>query len=274
MQLNHKVLGRENTHPLIILHGLYGSSDNWLNIGQQFAESYKVFLIDQRNHGYSSHSEKHNYHLMRDDLFEFMEQNSIDSATIIGHSMGGKTALFFAVDYPNKVDNLIVVDIAPGPYKSMTNPKTQSLNHLNILNALYNLETDKITNLRDADQALSEQIPFKRVRQFLLKNLKRNDAGNFQWLLNVKALRNELPSILEGIDINQHTNNPIAINKNYPVLFIKGEHSEYIGEDEKRDIKTLFPDAEIQTIKNAGHWVHAEQREKFITLVNSFLQNN
>ncbi len=275
MQLFYRLLGENNTKPLIILHGLYGSSDNWLNIGKHLAESYKVYLIDLRNHGNSPHSKKHNYYLMRDDLFEFMEEKAISKASILGHSMGGKTAIYFALEYPEKVEKLIVVDIAPGPYKSLANPSPNTLNHLNILNALYNLDTEKIKTLRDADQELSETIPYKQVRQFLLKNLKRDKKGEFHWLLNVNTLRNELPSIVDGIDVNNYAENTMDDNKRqYPVLFIKGGSSEYIGERGINEIKTLFPDAYIQTFKNAGHWVHAEQREKFIETVRKFLSSN
>jgi len=275
MQLYHRLLGKNNAKPLIILHGLYGSSDNWLNIGKHLSELYKVYLIDLRNHGNSPHSEKHNYYLMRDDLFEFMEEKAISKASIIGHSMGGKTAIYFALEYPEKVEKLIVVDIAPGSYKSLANPSTNTLNHLNILNALYNLDTENLKTLREADQELSEAIPYKQVRQFLLKNLKRDKNGKFHWLLNVNTLRNELPSIMDGIDINEYTEDAKEQNKKqYPVLFIKGEKSEYIGESGINQIKTLFPSAYIQTFEDAGHWVHAEQREKFINAVEKFLSSN
>jgi len=275
MQLYHRILGDNNTKPLIILHGLYGSSDNWLNIGKHFAGSHKVYLIDLRNHGNSPHSDKHNYYLMRDDLFEFMEEKEISKASILGHSMGGKTAIYFALEYPEKVDKLIVVDIAPGPYKSLANPSSSTLNHLNILNALYNLDTENLKTIRDADQELSETIPYKQVRQFLLKNLKRDKNGKFHWLLNVNTLRNELPGIMDGIDINDYTEyTEEQKRREYPVLFIRGEKSEYIGEKEINEINILFPDAYIQTIKDAGHWVHAEQREEFINTVEKFFSSN
>jgi len=275
MQLYHRLLGENNTKPLIILHGLYGSSDNWLNIGKHLSESYKVYLIDLRNHGNSPHSEKHNYYLLRDDLFEFMEEKGISKASILGHSMGGKTAIYFAIEYPEKVEKLIVVDIAPGPYKSLANPSSNTLNHLNILNALYNLDTENLKTLRDADQELSETIPYKQVRQFLLKNLKRDENGKFYWLLNINTLRNELPSIVDGIDSNIYAEDTKEQKKKqYPVLFIRGGNSEYIGEKGMDEIKLIFPSAYIQTFEDAGHWVHTEQREKFINTLEKFLSSN
>jgi pimeloyl-ACP methyl ester carboxylesterase len=266
-------MGENNTEPLLILHGLYGSSDNWLNIGKQLAEYYRVFLIDQRNHGNSPHSDKHNYHLMRDDLYEFMKSHELQKTSIIGHSMGGKVAIYFALEYPELIDKLIVVDIGPGAYQSLTNPTIKTLNHLNILNALYNLDIGNISTISEADNELSETIPYKRVRQFLLKNLKRDGEGNFYWILNIKTLRNELPSIMDGIDINNYSGEAIQ-DYSFSVLFLRGGNSEYVKEKEIKDIQILFPDAQIQTIKNAGHWVHAEKRERFLETVTNFLKNN
>jgi len=269
MELHYRLIGEHNHQPIIILHGLYGSSDNWLNIGKKLAEYYKVYIIDQRNHGQSPHSDKHNYHLMRDDLYEFMENHKIEKTSIIGHSMGGKTAVYFALKYPTLIDKLIVVDIGPGAYQALTNPTPKTLNHLNILNALYNLDIENITTIKEADKLLSETIPYKRVRQFLLKNLKRDKKGNFHWILNVNTLRNELPNIMDGIDTINYTNN--LHERPFQVLFLRGEKSEYIKEKEIKDIQTLFPDAAIHTIKNAGHWVHAEKREEFLKVVTGFL---
>ena len=255
--------------PLIILHGLYGSSDNWMNIGKTLSEFHSVYLVDQRNHGHSPHSDKHNYYVMRDDLFEFMENQGIKKANIMGHSMGGKTALFFAVNYPEMVRKLIVVDIAPTAYQMLTKSNPGTLNHLNIINALYNLDLNRISTLKEADSYLAEIIPYQRVRQFLLKNLKRDKDGTFRWLLNLKALRNELPSILDGLNPDKHQNH--TENFSFPVLFIKGEKSEYVQEKDKESILKIFHHARIQTIENAGHWVHAEKREKFLETVRNFL---
>jgi len=256
--------------PLIILHGLYGSSDNWMNIGKVLSESYSVYLVDQRNHGHSPHSDKHNYYLMRDDLLEFMENQGIEKASILGHSMGGKTALFFAIAYPEMVQKLIIVDIAPTPYRMLTESNPHALNHLNIINALYNLNTDHISTLKDADRQLADIIPYQRVRQFLLKNLKRNKDGTFRWLLNIKTIRNELPAILDGLHPEEHQNNNERIS--FPILFIKGENSDYIQEKDQETILKIFPHALIQTIEGAGHWIHAEKREKFLETVRNFLK--
>jgi pimeloyl-ACP methyl ester carboxylesterase len=258
--------------PLIILHGLYGSSDNWLNIGKALSETYHVYLVDQRNHGHSPHSDKHNYYVMRDDLAEFMQSQGLEKANLLGHSMGGKTALFFAVTYPEMVQRLIVVDMAPTPYQMLTGTNPRALNHLNIMNALYNLDINTISTLKEADRQLANTIPYQRVRQFLLKNLKRDKDGSFRWLLNISAIRNELPAILDGLDPENYKEKNAGLS--FPVLFIRGELSEYIQPEHIEAILKIFPHADIQTIDEAGHWVHAEKREKFLEKVNKFMKSD
>ena len=257
--------------PLIILHGLYGSSDNWLNIGEQLSEQFTVYLIDQRNHGKSPHSNTHTYPDMRDDLLEFMDTNSIREANIIGHSMGGKTAIYFALKYAERVKRLIVVDILPTPYKIDDTSAPQIMSHKNILKALQDIDTDKIKTLREADKTLKDAIPYKKVRQFLLKNLKRDENKKFYWLLNINTLVKELPNIMDGLDTDEipETEKPATL----PVLFIKGEKSDYIPEDSRELIKRIFSKAVMTTIKGAGHWVHAEKRNSFIMVVMNFLKN-
>jgi pimeloyl-ACP methyl ester carboxylesterase len=256
--------------PLIILHGLYGSSDNWLNIAKKLADRHTVYLLDQRNHGRSPHSDTHTYPAMRDDLLEFMNQKGIDKATLLGHSMGGKTALYFSLAYPERVNRLIVVDIAPTGYPQLTDANPQALTHLNITNALYNLDTAKIQTLKEADQRLAESIPYMQVRQFLLKNLKRDkESGAFRWMLNVKAIRDQLPAIMDGMNPDEFDDADRIVSM--PVMFIKGEKSPYIREEHFDAIRKIFPRAHIQTIEGAGHWVHAEKREEFLRVVGEFL---
>ncbi len=270
MELYHREMGRGE--PLIILHGLYGSSDNWINIGKALSETYRVYLVDQRNHGHSPHSHKHNYYVMVDDLLEFIQSQGLEKVNLLGHSMGGKTALYFAVAHPEMVQKLIVVDIAPTPYQMLTKTNPQALNHLNIMNALYNLDINHISTLKEADNQLAATIPYQRVRQFLLKNLKRNRDGSFRWLLNISAIRNELPAILDGLDPEKYRNNNASFS--FPVLFIKGELSEYIQAEHKDAILKIFPHANIQTIEGAGHWVHAEKREEFLETLRNFRNSN
>ena len=269
MELNYREKG--TGEPLIILHGLYGSSDNWMNIGKKLAGSFRVFLLDQRNHGRSPHSDTHSYEAMREDLREFMDRHEIGQANILGHSMGGKTAVYFAAAYPHRIRRLIVVDIGPAAYPQLTDSNPTALNHLNITSALHNLDADSINTLQDADRALAETIPYQQVRQFLLKNLKRDkQTGRYRWLLNVEVIRNELPAIMDGLDPDQYKGSEGIASM--PVLFIRGERSPYIGEKEQKDIRTLFPEARIETIEDTGHWVHAEKSKPFLKLVEHFLE--
>jgi len=249
--------------PLIIIHGLYGSSDNWVSIGRQLAKNFEVFLIDQRNHGKSPHSPYHNYELLKEDLREFMDQQSIEKAIIIGHSMGGKTAMFFAADYPERVSHLIIADISPKSYK--TTNSSQLLAHTTIIKAMFNLDFYGITSRQEIDDILAKSIPENRIRQFLLKNVKRTKDNEYSWNLNIRAIRNELPNIMYGLDEIQ------TEITGFPILFIKGGNSDYILEDDKKEIKKIFPFADIETILNAGHWLHAEQPELFLKTIEDFI---
>ena len=184
--------------PLIIIHGLYGSSDNWVTIGKQLSENFEVFLIDQRNHGQSPHSSDHNYSLLKNDLCEFMDQQSIDKAVIIGHSMGGKTAMYFSVDCPDRITNLIVVDISPLSY--LKTDSYQLLSHTTIMDSMCSIDFSQITSRNQIDTTLSKSINQKNVRQFLLKNIKRTKDNKFKWGINISTLRERLPEIIDGLN--------------------------------------------------------------------------
>lgn len=249
--------------PLIIIHGLYGSSDNWVSIGRELSSDFEVFLIDQRNHGRSPHTIDHNYQLLKEDLHEFMDQQSIDKAIIIGHSMGGKTAMFFATSYPDRISHLIIADISPRSYKSSNS--NQLLSHTKIIRAMYNLDFYGITSREDIDEILAKSIPENRIRQFLLKNIKRSKNNEYSWTLNLKTIRNELSKIMDGLDENQ------TEIVGFPVLFLKGANSDYISDKDLKFIQKIFPFADIETIPEAGHWLHAEQPELFLQKVRNFI---
>lgn len=258
--------------PLIILHGLYGSSDNWVSIGKELAGNMKVYIPDQRNHGNSPHSKEHNYTLMKNDLLKFMEDHDIKKAVILGHSMGGKTAMTFALENPEKVIALIVVDISPNPYNFADNSKTQSTDHASIITAMRNVDFSVVKSRSDVDKQLSPIITSTRIRQFLLKNISRTQKNKYYWKLNIESLYNQLHNIMDGLDTEKYNK---ADNKIYfPVLFIKGEKSNYISNDDLNSIYTLFPGSEILTIPGAGHWLHAEKPELFLKAVKTFLARN
>ncbi len=255
--------------PLIILHGLYGSSDNWIPIAKDLSNSFKVFVIDQRNHGRSHHSNEYNYKLLCNDLYDFIKSHNIENPTILGHSMGGKTAMHFANKYPEFVKNLIIVDISPFSYKNLINKSELALSHLNIINTLYNIDLERAKSIIDIKNQIRKNIKEERLINFLAKNIKHNPDKRYSWRFNLKSIRNNLPNILDGFEKNSSLNSNIKID--IPCLFIKGKDSDYISNEDKIDIMDVFTESQIITIPNSGHWVHAEQKEKFIELVNSWL---
>ncbi|MBN1143470.1 MAG: alpha/beta fold hydrolase [Bacteroidales bacterium] len=266
MKLFFRHLG--SGEPLIILHGLYGSSDNWHSMGRELSAEYSVYLVDQRNHGNSPHSSNHNYDLLSDDLQEFMKEHNLDSAYIIGHSMGGRAVLHFGLKYPERVRKLIVVDISPMGNEFRQNAP-EIVVHNRIIGALQQIDINLITSRDEADKLLQQSIALSSIRQFLLKNLKRTPEGKFRWAFNLKTLSEKLPDIFTGI-IRENETNPESIPQ-FPLLFIKGALSGYIRPEDEASIRKYFPWSEITIIPGAGHWVHAEQPAAFLKAVREFL---
>lgn len=262
--LNYKKIGEGE--PLIILHGLYGSSDNWVSMARLLMHDFAVYLLDMRNHGASPHCNEHDYDHMVDDLNDFMNQNQLYSAILLGHSMGGKVAMFFAAAFPERVKKMIVVDISPRTYK-FTTGDMQFNEHLNILNALNNLNTNDLKSREEAAEMLGKDIHSQRVLQFLLKNLKRDKNKVFYWKMNIPVLLNNIYKIMGGLEGLQHD---LSLFKK-PVLFIRGANSYYIKDIDIELIGNLFRGAQIVTIEGAGHWVHAEKPDEFVRLVKSFV---
>ncbi len=251
--------------PLVIVHGLYGSSDNWLNIGKHLAEKYMVYMIDQRNHGRSPFASTHTFDDMRDDLAEFFEQHKIEKATVLGHSMGGKVAMWFAADYPEKIEKLVIADIAPKDYM-LLKEDSQFYLHQNILLAMQEVDFTQIKYRNDVDDFLSQKIDDERIRQFLLKNVaKDKETKRYKWRVNAEVLYNYLDEIVSGVN-KSWLDDRIPITS-YPVIFIRGMKSKYILPEDESLIKEIYPDATIVDIPDAGHWLHAEQPRKFMKAV-------
>lgn len=261
-------------HPLIIIHGLYGSSDNWINIGRELSEYFEVFLLDQRNHGQSPHNAEHSYAAMKSDLLEFMDTQQIERAILLGHSMGGKTAMLFALQHPERVSRLVVADIAPKKYTLPKQESPKNFSHLTIFKAMREVDFETAHSRSEIEKQLARHIWSKRVRKFLLKNIRRNktkclgEAHCFGWQINVEALYNNLDEILGGVDASEYKGKAV---ENFPALFLKGEHSGYLSPDDLPQIKKMFAFATLETIPQAGHWLHAEQPEKFIKSVQEFI---
>jgi pimeloyl-ACP methyl ester carboxylesterase len=256
--------------PLIILHGLYGASDNWYTIGKMLGEQHEVYLVDQRNHGNSPHDPVHTYEAMAGDIYEFMRMHDLGRASFLGHSMGGKAALAFGLEYPEMVNKMIVVDISPFSYKGRT--EFNDTSHETIIRALQSLNPEEITDRESADGQLSPYIASRLIRQFLLKNLKRVPGGAFRWALNVRALAQNLPAIYSAVIREEQLNHEVKLM--FPLLFIKGENSKYLTKKDEETIRHYFPGAIIEVIQGAGHWVHSEQPENFISVVKSFLRKH
>lgn len=253
MDLNFKALGQGP--PLIILHGLFGMLDNWQTLAKQFAEHYSVYIIDQRNHGRSPHVEEISYPLMAADLHAFMEKQWIYEAHIMGHSMGGKTAMQFALDFPDMVDKLIVVDMYPGP---------NSGGHQTIFEAMFALDLLNTPDRKTADAQLSERISEWGTRQFLLKNLSRDKAsGGYRWKMNLEVLHRHYEDILAAVGGEEAFEGPS--------LFIGGSRSDYRLNEHWSEIEELFPQAQLQMVEGAGHWVHADAPRELHQLVIDFL---
>ena len=251
MKLNFKKIGEGK--PLLILHGLFGSLDNWGSLGKKFAENNLVYLIDLRNHGRSPHSEEMSYDLMVDDLLELIQDENINSPIILGHSMGGKAALLFAEKYPKYLDKLIVADIGMKAYP---------MHHDVILKGLNSVNLQEISSRNQAQQFIQVHINNLGIQQFLLKNLYWIEKGKLAWRMNLKEIEKNIGEIL--VEINIHKN---LIN----TLFIRGEMSNYILEEDFENILKSFPNAEIKTIPKVGHWLHAENPIEFYKIVREFI---
>jgi pimeloyl-ACP methyl ester carboxylesterase len=251
MKLNFRKTGTGK--PLVILHGLFGSADNWMSIAKGLEENYTLYLLDQRNHGDSPHSDNWNYKAMAEDLKEFMEAEGLEKASFLGHSMGGKTVMKFALTYPEMVNKLVVADIAPRPYP---------VHHQTILEGLNAVDIKNLSSRKEAEDKLTEFISERGVRQFLLKNLTRKE-GAFAWKINLPVITKQIENVGEEITSGKPFSGP--------ALFMGGANSDYIKSSDKEDIENLFPDNHIIHIKNTGHWLHAEQPEAVVATLNAFL---
>lgn len=253
MELNYKREGSGT--PLLIVHGLFGSLDNWQTLGKKFAENFDTILVDQRNHGHSPHSEAFDYDLMAGDLIELIEDLELKEVDIIGHSMGGKATMRMAQLRPDLIKKMVIVDIGPKGYP---------MHHDTILEGLNAIDFDVVKSRGQATEVISKYIDDEGVRQFLLKNLYWIEKGKLGWRINLPVLEKNMPQIIGKLPEDE-----VEI----PTLFIRGEKSNYIIEDDYTDIFMQFPNSDIETIYNAGHWIHAENPFDFYHLVMQFLQD-
>lgn len=249
---------------LVILHGLYGSSDNWITIARRLEAHFTVLLPDLRNHGASPHAPTHTYADMVDDLAQFFEETDTDNAFLMGHSMGGKVAMRFAAEYPEKVNRLLVVDIAPKNYLA-EGSYDHIRQHRQILELLGHPDLSQFQSRKELDEFFSRRIPEESVRFFLLKNIHRTSHGGFAWKINAPVLREAFPSMVSEVDQAWfEERRPITA---YPVTFVRGLNSDYVQDTDWKDIRKIYPEAELIDVANAGHWLHAEQPEKLLAAI-------
>jgi esterase len=240
--------------PLIILHGFLASSRNWRFVAEGLAENHHVYVLDLRNHGRSPHNATMDYPSMANDVEFFLQNHGIDKASLLGHSMGGKIAMWFALNYPDRLDKLIVADIAPITYQH---------NFDNTLNALKTLPLQEIKSRKQAEILLAETIPELSYRQFLLQNLELKD-GEYCWRIDLAIISATAPNITAFPKTDG------LVSYSGKGLFVVGRDSHFVKNE---DIYPLFPHAELKIIPNAGHWLHVQQPASFIDVVTNFLLN-
>ncbi len=242
--------------PLVIIHGLFGSADNWRTLSKKFAETYRVIALDLRNHGRSPHTEGMSYGAMAADVLALMDKLGLEKAYILGHSMGGKVAMQLALNHAGRVEKLIVADIAPVEYGH---------GHDEVLAALYAVQNaGGAASRKEADTIMAAHLDTLGVRQFLSTNLEKKDNGKLGWRMGLDQINADYDSVIDAPNIGQ------AFDK--PALFIRGELSHYVEDSYLPQIDMLFPQNQLITMGGCGHWLHAEKPLDFLAHVQGFLQ--
>jgi pimeloyl-ACP methyl ester carboxylesterase len=250
-KLNYKTFGEGD--PLIIMHGLMGMLDNWQGLAKKYAEDFEVFILDARNHGRSPWENELSYEVMMYDLLEFCHEHSLSNFHLLGHSMGGKTAMKFAINFADFIDKLIVADIGPKAYP---------VHHQKILEGLSALDFSTIVSRGEADKILAEYVPDIGVRSFLMKSVYWAEKGQLGLRFNLETIKGNIEKMGSPIDDGNFTKS---------TLFIRGNQSDYVLDKDIPTIESQFTDASFYTIENAGHWLHAEKPEEFIRATKDFL---
>ncbi len=254
MKLHFRKYGQGQ--PLIILHGLFGQSDNWNSLAKQFAENgFEVYAVDQRNHGLSPKSDEWDYQVMSDDLHELIMDNQLKNVILLGHSMGGKTVMQYTLQHPEMVDKLIVADISPKYYP---------LQHGDVVKALRAIDFNIVKTRKEAEAILSEYVNDYGTKQFLLKNIYWKENGLLDWRFNVKIILEKMENVGQAITADESVD--------VPALFIRGENGGYVLDEDLNMIHDLFPRSMLETIAGAGHWVHAEKPKAFFETVMNFIK--
>ena len=258
MELNYRQYS-ENGAPVLVLHGLFGSLSNWGWHCKQLAQQYAVYGVDLRNHGDSPHSDQLDYQVMAEDVRQLIVRLGLESCCIVGHSMGGKVAMQLALSFPDLIEKLVIVDIAPVSYPEDAD------GHMNVLAAMDAVKLGEIKSRTQAEVTIEDYIPQEATRKFLLTNLVRNKEGSFEWRLDKDSIRKNYANLRAELIAT------MSFLK--PVLFIKGSLSTYIKPEHEAQIKELFPAASVKLLMDAGHWLHAEQPQALQKILLKFLSS-
>lgn len=265
MILNSEIIGTGNKN-IVILHGLYGSSESWKRVAKFLKSDFKIHLIDLRNHGNSFFADNHSYQEMVNDLKNYCEAHNLESINIIGHSMGGKVAMFFVVDYPQLVNKIVVADISPRNYTALMDHVESIKFHLNLVSVMKNLPIEEFSTLREISQYIKELTT--EEKNIILKNL-RKENNKFVWKINVDAIMNNLPEIMNGLNPDDFIDKKIKKT----ILFLKASDSNYINKSDVKLINFIFSNAEIITVQNTSHWLHYEKPEEVSFYIKEFFNN-
>ena len=252
--LNYKSYGEGR--PLLILHGLFGMLDNWQTLGRRWAENYQVILVDLPNHGRSPHVATFDYEGMAKAVADLAKGLDLSDINLMGHSMGGKVAMQLALDYPDLVTRLVVVDMTPRQYRR---------GHDDVFAALHAFDPGRVGDRKEAAALMARYVSDPGIQLFLLKNLARDPAGGFRWRMNLPVITEQYENLIGPVG-----NFGDTFTK--PSLFIRGAKSGYVRDEDVEYIEVLFPAAEVVTIEKAGHWVHAERPEELFGVVEEFLK--
>ena len=251
MKLNYKEFGEGE--PLVIMHCLMGMLDNWQAPAKLMQDKLKIIIVDLRNHGHSPRSDEHNYEVLSEDVIELMDDLNIERAHILGHSMGGKTAMVLAQNHPDRVNKLVIADIGPKYYPP---------HHQSILAALDAVPLSELERRTDAEEYMKPFISVPSIRQFLMKSLYHPTRETFDWRFNLHSIKANIENVGQATD---------ELDYEGETLFLRGGNSDYILDEDWPDIKMIFPNSYLITIDGAGHWLHAEQPQPFVDAVLDFL---